>query len=218
MITRFVYVSSPFSRRTIRNVWLHLGTFLSTRADAQISKDPVPVNNLLTNTGTVFTRQSCTFERKRYERPGTLSLYPQWNKTVRSICSLSREEGVMDENWPEHEFSAVAEASLDRICDIISGIGYESENFREDFDAELSQGVLTVSLGRLGTYVLNTQTPNRQIWLSSPSSGPWRYAWNPRAYQWVSTRDGHYLADRLSEELSCVFDQNVTFPFTELEF
>ena len=28
--------------------------------------------------------------------------------------------------------------------------------------------VLTLKLGCLGTYVLNKQTPNRQIWLSSP--------------------------------------------------
>lgn len=28
--------------------------------------------------------------------------------------------------------------------------------------------VLTLKLGELGTYVLNKQTPNRQIWLSSP--------------------------------------------------
>lgn len=176
----------------------------------------VSSNNSPLKSKTVFTRRSRVFGSVAYARSGTLSLRPQWNKSVKCICSLSSVEGVMDENWPEHEFSVVAEASLERICDIISGLGYESENFPEDFDVELSQGVLTVSLGSLGTYVLNTQTPNRQIWLSSPSSGPWRYAWNPGAYQWVSTRDGHHLADRLSEELSIVFDQNVTFPFTEL--
>ena len=38
----------------------------------------------------------------------------------------------------------------------------------EDGDVELSQGVLTLKLGGLGTYVINKQTPNRQIWLSSP--------------------------------------------------
>ena len=30
------------------------------------------------------------------------------------------------------------------------------------------QGVLTVKLGQKGTYVINKQTPNRQIWMSSP--------------------------------------------------
>lgn len=28
--------------------------------------------------------------------------------------------------------------------------------------------VLTLKLGNLGTYVINKQTPNRQIWMSSP--------------------------------------------------
>lgn len=41
------------------------------------------------------------------------------------------------------------------------------------------QGVLTVRLGELGTYVINKQTPNRQIWMSSPVSGPMRYDWAP---------------------------------------
>lgn len=38
----------------------------------------------------------------------------------------------------------------------------------EESDIELSQGVLTLKLGDLGTYVINKQTPNRQIWMSSP--------------------------------------------------
>ena len=38
----------------------------------------------------------------------------------------------------------------------------------EDADIELSQGVLTLKLGGLGTYVINKQAPNRQIWMSSP--------------------------------------------------
>ena len=29
-------------------------------------------------------------------------------------------------------------------------------------------GVLTIKLGPKGTYVINKQTPNRQMWLSSP--------------------------------------------------
>jgi len=33
----------------------------------------------------------------------------------------------------------------------------------------LQSGVLTVKLGDHGTYVINKQTPNKQIWLSSPT-------------------------------------------------
>lgn len=36
------------------------------------------------------------------------------------------------------------------------------------------QGVLTLNLGSHGTYVINKQSPNKQIWMSSPLSGPVR--------------------------------------------
>jgi hypothetical protein len=40
----------------------------------------------------------------------------------------------------------------------------------------LADGVLTVSLGGdQGIYVINKQTPNKQIWLSSPLTGPKRW-------------------------------------------
>lgn len=35
-------------------------------------------------------------------------------------------------------------------------------------DVSKQNEVLTLKLGSLGTYVLNKQTPNRQIWMSSP--------------------------------------------------
>ncbi|UYV67818.1 FXN, partial [Cordylochernes scorpioides] len=45
----------------------------------------------------------------------------------------------------------------------------ESQSQIEEWDVTLSDGVLTVKLNEEhGTYVINKQTPNRQIWLSSP--------------------------------------------------
>ena len=41
-------------------------------------------------------------------------------------------------------------------------------------DTRFQNGVLTVKLGEAGTYVINKQAPNQQIWLSSPVSGPKR--------------------------------------------
>lgn len=37
-----------------------------------------------------------------------------------------------------------------------------------NFDVSFSSGVLSFSLGDKGTFVVNKQTPNKQIWLSSP--------------------------------------------------
>lgn len=63
----------------------------------------------------------------------------------------------------------------------------------------LQQGVLTVRLGSHGTYVINKQTPNRQIWLSSPVSGPFRFDYHEG--KWVYSRDGHELLQQLQQEL-----------------
>ena len=62
------------------------------------------------------------------------------------------------------------ESINDRFSELI-----EDYQALEGGDTTLSDGVLTVKLGSHGTYVLNKQTPNKQIWLSSPVSGPYRY-------------------------------------------
>lgn len=63
-----------------------------------------------------------------------------------------------------------------------------------------------------GTYVINKQPPNRQIWLSSPVSGPKRFDWvvlgegmndkeGSGAGDWVYLRDGSSLGEILRKEL-----------------
>eukprot|EP00656_Telonema_subtile_P012827 TRINITY_DN16488_c0_g1_i1.p1 TRINITY_DN16488_c0_g1~~TRINITY_DN16488_c0_g1_i1.p1 ORF type:complete len:156 (+),score=22.45 TRINITY_DN16488_c0_g1_i1:188-655(+) len=71
----------------------------------------------------------------------------------------------------------------------------------DDLDVNAADGVLNVSLGDHGTYVINKQGPNQQIWLSSPVSGPWRYDYDAQAGAWVSTRDGHALIQLLTDEI-----------------
>lgn len=72
----------------------------------------------------------------------------------------------------------------------------------------MQEGVLTVSLGARGTYVLNKQAPNKQIWSSSPVSGPARYDW--QAGRWVYKRDGHELLQQLSQEMTQLLGTTVT--------
>ena len=60
--------------------------------------------------------------------------------------------------------------------------------------------MLTVKLGdRYGTYVINRQTPNRQIWLSSPVSGPKRYDFIDGS--WTYKHDGVTLHQLLQNEI-----------------
>jgi frataxin len=62
------------------------------------------------------------------------------------------------------------------------------------------------------TYVLNKQPPNKQIWFSSPISGPKRFDWVVRAEgmndkegsgvgDWIYMRDGTSLTELLRKEL-----------------
>lgn len=68
-------------------------------------------------------------------------------------------------------------------------------------------GVFELRLGEHGTYVINKQAPNRQIWWSSPVSGPKRYNYDSKMQAWRNTRDGHLMYDLLNEELSKLLDQ-----------
>jgi frataxin len=73
-------------------------------------------------------------------------------------------------------------------------------------------GVLEIAVQSKGTYVLNKQPPNKQIWLSSPLSGPKRFDWvvsGEGAHQkegggfgdWIYLRDGTSLTSLLRKEL-----------------
>lgn len=86
--------------------------------------------------------------------------------------------------------------------------------------------MLTLLLGDNGTYVINKQPPNKQIWLSSPFryvpsavryltttnihfSGPKRYDYSPDTDSWVYSRDGRSMGDLLDTELSAALRKNV---------
>ena len=71
-------------------------------------------------------------------------------------------------------------------------------------------GVLELDLGDLGTYVINKQAPNKQVWLSSPLTGPFRYDYSGQDESWVYSRDGHTLQDKLSDELSELLGREIT--------
>ena len=73
-------------------------------------------------------------------------------------------------------------------------------------DLEYSQGVLTLELGKHGTYVINKQSPNRQLWMSSPVSGPIRYDWNDGL--WEYKHDGHKMHTRLQTELQKLLNRD----------
>lgn len=85
----------------------------------------------------------------------------------------------------EADYHTVADETLEDIQDAIE-IALEDKGVPE-FEVTYASGVLTVAMPPHGTWVLNKQTPNRQIWWSSPITGPRRYEYN--GGEWVFTRD-----------------------------
>ncbi|XP_072467194.1 frataxin, mitochondrial isoform X2 [Notamacropus eugenii] len=69
----------------------------------------------------------------------------------------------------ETTYEKLAEETLDSLAYFFEELG-DKPYTSKDYDVSFGNGVLTVNLGGdLGTYVINKQTPNKQIWLSSPS-------------------------------------------------
>ncbi|XP_030049705.1 frataxin, mitochondrial isoform X2 [Microcaecilia unicolor] len=115
--------------------------------------------------------------------------------SLRKAGSLSNGSSL-DENTYER----LAEETLDSLAEFFEDLA-DQPYMPDDYDVAFGNGVLTVKLGReLGTYVINKQTPNKQIWLSSPTSGPKRYDWT--GSNWVYSHDGVSLHGLLEKELS----------------
>lgn len=114
------------------------------------------------------------------------------------------------------EYHEIADQYIDNL---VVALEKMSEDLEKGMEVEYSAGVLTLNTP-LGTYVLNKQPPNKQIWLSSPISGPKRYDWvippggqNQKADtgsetsgdlkggSWIYLRDGSYLTELLEKEV-----------------
>uniref|UniRef100_G1LK23 Frataxin n=1 Tax=Ailuropoda melanoleuca TaxID=9646 RepID=G1LK23_AILME len=95
------------------------------------------------------------------------------NVKKQSVCLMNvRTAGTLGDpgSLDETTYERLAEKTLDSLAEFFEDLADKPYTF-EDYDVSFGSGVLTVKLGGdLGTYVINKQTPNKQIWLSSPSS------------------------------------------------
>lgn len=123
-------------------------------------------------------------------------------RNTESISSLNFQNKRWFQN--EAEYHNVADESIETIQDIVEdtleGAGIECE-------LNYSAGVLTMVLPPHGTYIINKQTPNRQIWWSSPISGPRRYEYNEKTGKWSFSRDEDItLGETLREEFQQMYE------------
>jgi len=153
--------------------------------------------------------------------PPSISTARSFHISVRSYKGITPDSADPKPNFTpaaEHVAEA-AEISTERYhelsdayIDNLVSVLEEIQEDREDVDVEYSAGVLTLTFPPAGTYVLNKQPPNKQIWLSSPISGPKRYDYvilgegmhekeGSGTGDWVYLRDGTTLTHLLRKEL-----------------
>ncbi|KAL6975739.1 ferroxidase [Sarracenia purpurea var. burkii] len=140
---------------------------------------------------------------------------PPISPPARSLCSrplnLDGGEGPAPIDYRslvhEDEFHKLADSTILDLLEKLEEYG-DSVDI-DDFDIDYGNQVLTLKLGSLGTYVLNKQTPNRQIWMSSPVSGPSRFDWDQDAQAWVYRRTKANLIEVLESELEHLCGQSI---------
>jgi len=111
------------------------------------------------------------------------------------------------------QYHEVADDYLNALVEKLEQLQEETE----EVDVEYTAGVLTLSFPPNGTYVINKQPPNKQIWLSSPITGPKRYDYvvlsegqdakeGTGKGEWVYLRDGSTLSGLLHTEIGIDMD------------
>ncbi|MCL7046333.1 hypothetical protein MKW94_011452 [Papaver nudicaule] len=141
--------------------------------------------------------------------PATTLQNISWNSTISSRVFCSRPLNLDEAQGPapidygsllqEDEFHTLADCTIHDLQEKFEEYGDSVE--LDGFDVDYGNQVLTLKLGGLGTYVMNKQTPNRQIWMSSPVSGPSRFDWDKSSEAWVYRRTKAKLLQLLESEV-----------------
>ncbi|CAG8653398.1 14474_t:CDS:2 [Racocetra persica] len=115
----------------------------------------------------------------------------------------------------DSDYHRISDATMEHLLEFLENLNDQLDFGDFDIEYSVSQckmsGVLTLKCGSEGTYVLNKQPPNKQIWLSSPIrliecvSGPKRYDYDLMYKKWFYHRDNTTLDELLNNELSTIF-------------
>lgn len=117
--------------------------------------------------------------------------------------TIPRSRVFSVKQFENNDFASTSERSLNALLERLES----KENvLPSTFDAEYSQGVLTIKFDPQTIYVLNKQPPNQQIWLSSPFSGPRRFEWSGADGTWRDVRNSQI---ELNEFLRREFEEHL---------
>ncbi|WRT69829.1 iron donor protein CyaY [Kwoniella shivajii] len=133
---------------------------------------------------------------------------PILRKRSRTFMSTSKCRAEHDQINPTlslEEYERVSEQDMDVLHENLEI--YVEQYGNNDWEVEYSSGVMTLLIPPYGTYVINKQPPNLQIWISSPISGPARFDYIDGV--WVHHRKSHIkLGELLNTELNDILEKN----------
>ncbi|RKP30608.1 hypothetical protein METBISCDRAFT_15950 [Metschnikowia bicuspidata] len=143
------------------------------------------VNVSVFKTGCLSQGRQCLFEQYR----------PHVHKRHHAISTDGLNIEDLIDKFSDSQYCLIADAYLEDLSDSLEVLG---ESFPQ-IDVELTQGVMSLTVAPGKTYVINKQPHNKQIWLSSPVSGPKRY--DLIGGKWINLRDNTALTALLQKEL-----------------
>ncbi|KAI0130760.1 Frataxin [Daldinia grandis] len=168
--------------------------------------------------GTAARRASISNVNRRIT---TLPLPHPVSRQSVPIRLFSASSSVAHQTAPKVDTTPLTQAQYHDLADeYLDAVLTKFEELQDEYgevDVEYSSGVMTVKIPNVGVYIINKQPPNKQIWLSSPISGPKRYDYvrsseaqgetpgNSRG-EWVYARDGTTLSDLLLKETGVVVE------------
>ncbi|KAI0005487.1 hypothetical protein BJV74DRAFT_229345 [Russula compacta] len=129
-----------------------------------------------------------------------ITLQPAGQRIVQTRPFTTPAPQVAQSSLPPSVYDKLADGAMEELLDELQGI--LDSHGDPSLEVEYNSGVITLDLGQHGTYVINKQPPNQQIWLSSPVSGPKRFNFDATTRQWVDSRGGELLETLLNEELN----------------
>ncbi|KAG0371350.1 Mitochondrial chaperone Frataxin [Gamsiella multidivaricata] len=133
----------------------------------------------------------------------------------RLFSSSKQEQEYAISELSNDDYHSVSDACMNRMVEYFEDLGDEHEI--PGYDVEYQSGVMTLKLGDKGTYVVNKQPPNKQLWLSSPTTGPKRYDYDTTHKTWFYGRDHHSLKYLLDTEISEATGIDIDVPLDGLD-
>lgn len=100
-------------------------------------------------------------------------------------------------------FEAQAEQTLQLLLTGLEAMAdrHQQAGAAGDYEVDWGHDVLTLTLPNGRQYVINKHRASQQIWVSSPISGGWHFAWDAGSASWQSTRTSQELLALLLAEL-----------------